>query len=222
MTRRYRGVLLDVDGTLLDSVEAHALAWRDAFHAHDHEVGVLQIKQLIGMGGDHLVSQLTGVEAGTREFEAMSKHHGELFREQYLPRLGPVPGARALVLRLRSAGYHVAVASSAKGDDLERLLARADVEDLIEQRATASDVEHSKPDPDIVEAAIAKLPFLYAYETVMIGDTPYDIEAARRAGVDTIGVASGGFAATALSGAVAVYGSVGDLLARWDDSPLAP
>jgi HAD superfamily hydrolase (TIGR01509 family) len=222
MLRRYRGVLLDVDGTLLDSVEAHALAWRDAFHEHGHEVGVLQVKQLIGMGGDHLVTQLTGVEAGSREFKAMSKRHGELFREQYLPRLPPVLGARSLVLRLRSAGYHIAVASSAKGEDLEKLLERADVEDLIELRATSSDVEHSKPDPDIIEAAIAKLPFLYPYETVLIGDTPYDIEAARRAGVDTIGVASGGFAATALSGAVAVYNTVGELLARWDTSPLAP
>lgn len=221
MTRRYRGVLLDVDGTLIDSIEAHALAWRDAFAEYDHPVGLLQIKQLIGMGGDHLVTQLTGIEADTREYKALTKRRGELFREQYLPRLGPVPGSRELVLRLRAAGYHVAVASSSPREDLQRLLEVADVEDLLEQRATADDAARSKPDPDIVAAAVAKLPFLYPYETVLIGDTPYDIEAARRAGVDTIGVASGGFATTTLSGAVAVYGSVGELLARWTDSPLA-
>lgn len=221
MLRRYRGVLLDVDGTLLDSVEAH-LAWRDAFHEFDHEVGLLQVKQLIGMGGDHLVTQLTRVEVGSREYKAMTKRRGELFHERYLPKLGPVVGARALVLRLRSAGYPIAVASSANGEDLEELLEHAGCADLIEHRATSSDAERSKPDPDIIQAAIAKLPFLHPYETVMIGDTPYDIEAARRAGVDTIGVASGGFAATALAGAVAVYLTVADLLARWDTSPLAP
>src|SRR3954464_2028641 len=136
MLRRYRGVLLDVDGTLLDSVEAHALAWRDAFHEFDHEVGLLQVKQLIGMGGDHLVAQLTGVEDGSREFKAMSKRRSELFHERYLPSLAPVVGARALLLRLRSAGYHIAVASSANGDDLTQLLEHADCEDLIELRAT--------------------------------------------------------------------------------------
>jgi HAD superfamily hydrolase (TIGR01509 family) len=217
--RRYRGVLLDVDGTLIDSVEAHALAWHQAFADYGHEVRLIAIRRLIGMGGDHLVEQLTGVRKDTREFKAMSKRHGELFRSQYLPKLGPIVGARDLVLQLNRTGYHVAIASSAKRGDLDQLLAAANVLDLIEHRATSDDAERSKPDPDIVEAAAAKLP-CSRYELVMIGDTPYDIEAARRAGVDTIAVASGGFAAEELAGAVARYSTVAELLARWDTSPL--
>lgn len=218
--RRYRGVLLDVDGTLVDSVAAHALSWHQAFADYGHEVRLIAIKRLIGMGGDHLVEQLTGVRKDTREFKAMSKRHGELFREQYLPKLGPVLGARELVLQLRRAGYQLAVASSAKHRDLALLLETANVSDLLEERATSDDAKRSKPDPDIVEAAAEKLP-CRRYELVMIGDTPYDIEAARRAGIDTIAVASGGFAAEELAGAVARYATVAELLARWDTSPLA-
>jgi HAD superfamily hydrolase (TIGR01509 family) len=217
---RYRGVLLDVDGTLIDSVEAHGRSWQQALADHGHEIHLLAIERLIGMGGDHLVEKLTGIRKDTAEFKAMSKRHGELFRDHYLAKLRPVTGARELVLQLQLAGYHIAVASSAKRHDLDQLLAVANVRDLIEHGATSDDAERTKPDPDIIEAAAAKLP-CRRDELVMIGDTPFDIESARRAGIDTIAVASGVFAAAEMTGAVAWYSTVGDLAARWDTSPLA-
>jgi HAD superfamily hydrolase (TIGR01509 family) len=218
--QRYRGVLLDVDGTLVDSVDAHARSWQQAFADHGHQIHLLAIARLIGMGGDHLVEQLTGVRKDTAEYEAMAKRHGELFRGEYLPRLQPVPGARELVVLLRDAGYHIAIASSAKSQELDKLLAAANVVDLIEHRATSDDAERTKPDPDIIEAAAAKLP-CRPDELVMIGDTPYDIEAARRAGIDTIAVASGAFAADEMTSAVARYANVGELAAHWKTSLLA-
>jgi HAD superfamily hydrolase (TIGR01509 family) len=217
---RYRGVLLDVDGTLLDSVDAHARSWQRAFADHGHEIHLLAIARLIGMGGDHLVETLTGIRKDTAEYKAMSKRHGELFRTEYLPKLGPVTGAREFVERLRRAGYHLAVASSAKSQDLDQLLEAANVRDLIERSATSDDAARTKPDPDIIEAAAAKLP-CRPDELVMIGDTPYDIEAARRAGIDTIAVASGAFAADEMAGAVARYATVGELAAWWATSLLA-
>ena len=215
--RRFRGVLLDVDGTLVDSVDAHALAWHQAFADHDHDVRVTQIKRLIGMGGDKLVEQLTGIGSDTRAFEQMSKRHDELFAESYLPKLRPFVGARQLVLRLRAAGYHIAIASSAHGADLAKLLKVADIDDLVAARATASDVERTKPDPDILDAALAKLP-VERHEAVMIGDSPYDIEAASRAGIATIGVATNDRAE--LAGAIAIYSSITELLATFESSPL--
>jgi HAD superfamily hydrolase (TIGR01509 family) len=217
--RRFRGVLLDVDGTLVDTVEAHALAWQQAFADRGYEVQLIQIKRMIGMGGDHLVELLTGVDHDSREFKKLSKAHEERF-EAILPRLHGIVGARDFVLRLRAEGYHVVVASSAQGDKLDVLLELANVRDLLTERAAASDVERSKPDPDVIEAALAKLP-IARHQAVMIGDTPYDIDAARRAGVSTIGVGTGGFSTEALAGAIAVYASIGELLARWPDSPLA-
>lgn len=218
--QRYRGVLLDVDGTLIDSVDAHAESWHQAFADFGHDVNVLAIKRLIGMGGDHLVEELTGIKKDTPEYKEMSERHDNLFREEYLPKVQPIAGARDFVLQLTRTGYHVAVASSAKGEDLDKLLEIANVNDLIPHRATSDDAERSKPDPDIIEAAAAKLP-CPRNELVMIGDTPFDIEAARKAGVDTIGVASGGFALDELFGAVARYATVGELVARWDTSLLA-
>ncbi len=211
--RRFRGALLDVDGTLIDSVEAHAQAWRDALAEAGHEVRTLQLKALIGMGGDQLLQQLIG-----REDKKLSKRRDEIFRERYLPRVRPVVGSRTFVLRLLAEGYHVVVASSSNPTDLKKLLQIADVEDLLEQRVSAGEVKHSKPSPDIIDAALAKIP-VERHHAVMIGDAPYDIEAANNASVATIGVGTGGF--PDLAGAIAIYRSVGELVALWDRSPLA-
>ncbi|MFT3693794.1 MAG: HAD-IA family hydrolase [Kofleriaceae bacterium] len=214
--RRFRGALLDIDGTLVDSSDAHARAWKQAFEDYDFDVQELAIKRQIGMGSDHLIPTLTVVERGSRMFEKLTSRHDEIFADIHV---NPVIGARAFVLRLRAEGYQIAVATSANAG-LERLLKIADVADLLPARASASDVDSSKPDPDVVQAAVKKLP-LYAYECVMIGDTPYDIAAARSAGVSTIAVGTGGFTHEALAGALAFYSSVSELAARWDSSPLA-
>jgi HAD superfamily hydrolase (TIGR01509 family) len=217
--RRFQGVLLDVDGTLVDSNDAHALAWHDAFAEAELDIAAARVRRLVGMGGDHLIELLAGYPPGSRQHRRLAQRHGEIFAERYLRTVHPFPGTRALVLALRAAGYLYAIASSSKGDDLDRLLAIAGVDDLCDRRASSSDVASSKPDPDIVEAALAKLP-VRRERVVLLGDTPYDVRAARSAGVATIGMSSGGFSAEMLSGAIAIFDGPADLLARWASSPL--
>jgi HAD superfamily hydrolase (TIGR01509 family) len=199
-----RGVLLDIDGTLLDSNDAHARSWVEIFKRHGRDIGFERVRPLIGKGGDKLLPQLTGIDAESAEGKALSGERRELFLRDYLPALRPTRGARTLVERLKTAGLRVVVATSSNGEELGALLRKAGVADLI-GRATSSDDGASKPDPDIVSAALeqAKLP---PHEVAMVGDTPYDIEAARRAGVKTIALRCGGWwNDAALAGAVAIY-----------------
>ena len=218
---RLRAVILDIDGTLIASNDAHARAFVEAAAEQGIDADYGEIRRLIGMGGDKLIPRVFGFEkesgAGTR----LDDRKGEIFRERYLPRLEPTPGARALLERLRDDGLALVVATSAGRDDLAGLLKRAGVADLIEESTSASDVEESKPDPDVVRAALRKSG-APAGEVVMIGDTPYDVEAATRAGVAILGVRSGGWSDRELRGALAVYEHPADLLARYADSPLAP
>jgi phosphoglycolate phosphatase-like HAD superfamily hydrolase len=215
-----RGVLLDVDGTLLDSNDAHAKAWVTVFAEFAlPAVPFDEVRKRIGKGGDKLLAETVGIDDGSPEGKKINARRRELFLRLYLPPLRPFPRARELVERMRDDGLKRVVATSAQGDELRALLGAAGVADLIDEEATSSDAKSSKPDPDIVEAAIdrAGLP---AADLIMIGDTPYDVEAARRAGVATIAVRSGGWGDRDLEGAVAVYDDVADLLERYDASPL--
>ena len=220
MSARPRGVLIDIDGTLLDSNDAHAQAWVDALREGGRDVPFEQVRPLIGMGGDKVVPELTGFaedDPDAEPFVASKKRH---FARR-LPTLRPFPGARALLERLRDQGLTLVIATSAGGDEAGKLLERAGVADLISEQTSKGDVESSKPDPDIVCAALAK-GGLDAGEVLMLGDTPYDVEAARRAGVGTIAFRCGGWwDDAALGGAVAIYDGPADLLARLDESPLA-
>jgi phosphoglycolate phosphatase-like HAD superfamily hydrolase len=220
VTRRYAGVLLDVDGTLVDSNDAHAHCWVEALAAHDLEVPYAMVRGLIGMGGDLLIESVGGPERGTRANKQLGAQRSELFRETWLPKIRPLVGARALVLRLAAEGYHYAIASAAKAEELRPLLELAEVADLIEITTTSDDVEASKPAPDLVDAALARIP-VERSRTVMLGDTEFDVQACRSAGVDIIGVTSGGWHAGALAGAIAVYRGPAELLAMWSSSPLA-
>jgi HAD superfamily hydrolase (TIGR01509 family) len=219
--RRYAAVLLDVDGTLVDSNDAHAHAWVAAFAKHDWDVGFEQARRLIGMGGDRLIEILTGLAPGSRASERLSKDRSEIFRTAWLPKVKPFVGTRELVLRLRSEGYPYAIASAAKAEELAPLLEIAEISDLCDVRTTSSDVERSKPDPEIIDAALARLSAERS-RTVMLGDAPYDVIAARGAWIEIIGMTCGGWSAEALAGAVDVYRGPADLLARWKTSPLAP
>jgi len=186
-----RAVLLDVDGTLIDSNDAHAQSWVDIFQRHGYSIAFDRVRPLIGEGGDKLLPQLTGVEADSPAGKAMSEERRALFLERYLPALRPTPGARLLVETLKAKRVTVVIATSSNEKELWPLLRQAGVADLI-GRATSSDVGASKPDPDIVRAALAeaKVP---PEEAVMVGDTPYDIEAARRSGVRAIALRCGGW-----------------------------
>ena len=174
--RALHTVLLDIDGTLIDSNDAHARAWVEALAAHGYVVPFQQVRPLIGMGGDKLLPELTGLDPESGEATRIGETRGEIFLRRELPALRATPGARALLERLRSLGLDLVVATSAKADEVRALLEQAGVADLIEAAASADDAERSKPDPDIVQAALrtVRRP---ASHSLMIGDTPYDVEA---------------------------------------------
>jgi len=214
-----KGVIFDVDGTLVDSNDAHAQSWVDTFREAGYDVPFDKVRPLIGMGADKLLPQTIGISHDSEEGKKLLERRGKIFSTNYLPHLRPLPGARDLVLRVKRDGMKAIVATSAKDEELKGLLKAANVEDLMEEKATASDAKRSKPDPDIVQAAIDESG-LSRNDLVMIGDTPYDVEAATKAGVRTIGFQSGGWTKAALKGAVEVYEGPADLIAHYDTSLL--
>ncbi len=218
--RRYQAVLLDVDGTLVDSNDAHALSWVEVFAEFGYELAYPRARRMIGMGGDRVIETVTEEPKDSRKSQRIAEARSTLFHERWLRTVKPLVGARELVLRLRAEGYQYAIASAAKATELGALLEIADITDLCSLCSTSSDVSESKPDPETVEAALA-LVGVERSRTVMIGDTPYDVQAARGARVDIVGVTTGGWAADALAGAVGVYDGPAGLLARWDDTPFA-
>lgn len=214
------GVLLDVDGTLIDSNDQHAQAWVDTFLEAGHPVHYADVRRLIGKGGDKVLPEVLGIQHDSPEGKALTQRRGAIFEEKYLPQIRAFPGARELVETMVARGLKVAVATSSKREQMEKLLSIANVKDLLDEQASSSDAAHSKPDPDIVQAASEKLE-LAPQQLLMLGDTPYDIEAAGRAHVQTVALRCGGWTDEALSGAVAIYDNPADLLKRFDESPFA-
>ena len=215
-----RAVLIDVDGTLIDSNEAHARAWADVLRRHGWaDITWQQIMPLIGMGGDKLLPEITGIDIESARGKALAEERTEHFSVSYAPTLRAFPRVREFFETLRDRGLKRVIATSAGEDELGELLERAGIADLVSRETTSDDAEGSKPDPDIIHAALGKAG-VRASEAVMIGDTPYDVAAAKRAGVQVIAVRSGGWGDTELRAADAIYADVGELLARIDDSPL--
>jgi HAD superfamily hydrolase (TIGR01509 family) len=215
-----RCVLLDVDGTLVDSNDAHARAWEEAFREAGFDVTFARVRRMIGMGGDKLIPAATGLSAEDPRGKALAERRGEIFKRRYLQEVAPFPRVREMVDRLREGERRVGVASSAEDEELRPLLEIAGVEDLLHATTSGSDADRSKPDPDIVAAALRRLGCT-AGEAVLIGDTPYDVEAAGRARARAIGFRCGGWDDAALKGTIAVYDGPADLLDRWASSPLA-
>jgi HAD superfamily hydrolase (TIGR01509 family) len=217
---RIRAVLFDIDGTLLDSNDAHAHAWLDALRGHGKDVPFDLVRSKIGKGGDKLLMEVAGIDDKSPEGKLLGERRIAVFKAHYLPDLGPTPGGRALLERLRSRGVARAIVTSAGGDELSDLMRQAAVVNMFDALITSDDAEHSKPDPDLVAVALERLG-VGPREAVMIGDTPYDIIAAARAGVSTIAFRSGGWKDRDLHGAIAIYDHPADLLARIEQSPLA-
>ncbi|QEL17619.1 HAD family hydrolase [Limnoglobus roseus] len=214
-----RGVLLDVDGTLVDSNDAHAHAWVQAFQETGRSVPFEIVRPLIGMGGDKLLPKVSGIDAESAEGKKVSDRRGEIFLEEFLPTLRPCRGVEELLQLLKGRGLKLVVASSAKERELKSLLRLFNGERYVEEKASSDDADKSKPDPDILHAALKKIALTPA-EVVMLGDTPYDVEAARRAKVRVIALRCGGWADRDLA-ADAVYDDPRDLAARIEQSPLA-
>ena len=207
-------VVFDVDGTLVDSNDVHARAWVETLRTFGIERDVAAARRLVGMGGDKFLPALTKIEADSDLGRQITARRGEHFRSHYLPNLRPLPGSRALLEALRARGVRLAVASSSDEDDLDRLLEVAEVADLIERRASAGDAARSKPDPDLIQVALARLGDVQDADVSMVGDTPYDIEAARKAKVRAIGVGCGGWSDADLAGAADIFDDPADMLAN--------
>ena len=215
-----KAVLFDVDGTLVDSNDAHADAWVEAFTKHGVKVDWLKVRRCIGMGGDKLMPEVSGLDEESPQGSKIAEDRGEIFKRDFLPKIKPLRDAKKLVAAVKALGCTAVAASSAREDELTPLLKIAGAEWLMDAATSSDDAEESKPEPDIVLAAL-KRARVKAGEAIMIGDTPYDVEAASRAGVKIIGFRSGGWGDADLKGAIAVYDGPWDLLERIDDSPLA-
>ena len=188
-----RAAIFDVDGTLLDSVDLHALAWREALAEFGHDVGFDRVRSQIGKGGDQLIPVFLSAAQQKAHGRELEEWRGNLFKERYLPLVRPFTAVPDLLRRTREAGLQIAVASSAKKNELKKYLEIADIAHLVDVSVSAEDAAQSKPAPDIFKVALMKLKIAGA-DAFAIGDTPYDAEAARKAGIPAIGVLSGGFA----------------------------
>ncbi|HET8673353.1 MAG TPA: HAD family hydrolase [Thermoleophilaceae bacterium] len=210
--------ILDIDGTLVDTNYHHAIAWYRAFRQHDLVLPIWRIHRHIGMGGDQLVAALAGNDAEEEKGDDIRTAEKALYLA-LIEEVEPMAGARALIGDLKKAGHTVVLASSAKEDEVDHYLDLLDARGLADDWTTSADVETTKPAPDLVEAAREKAG---GGDAVMVGDTPWDVKAAGRAGVETIAVLTGGFAEAELTeaGACAVFESIEELRQRLGQTPL--
>lgn len=217
-----QAAIFDLDGTLLDSVDLHAIAWQEAMAEFGHDVTFEQARSQIGKGGDKIIPAFLSAADQKDHGQALDEWHGKRFREKYLALIRPFSAVPELLRHARGAGLRLAVASSAKRRELDRYLDIAGISDLVEVTISSEDIEESKPDPDAFEAVLKKLE-IEGKDAIAIGDSPYDAEAARKAGVSTIGVLCGGFDKGDLlkAGCSEIYPGPAALLACFDKSLLA-
>jgi HAD superfamily hydrolase (TIGR01509 family) len=216
-----KAVIFDVDGTLVDSVDLHAHAWVDAFRDYGHQVDFEKVRAQIGKGGDELMPVFLSKAEMKQHGEELENHRRQLLKDNYLPKVKGFPMVKELFKRLLADGKQLVLASSAKKDELETYKKAAGIEDLIQAETSADDVEKSKPYPDIFEQAIKRLN-VRPEEAIVVGDTPYDAEAAAKAGLRTSGLLCGGWSDEELkdAGCIAIYKDPAELLAEYDKSPL--
>lgn len=218
-----RGVLFDVDGTLVDSGYLHAVCWWQALRQHGHDIPMATIHRSVGMGSDQLVPHVLGTSAddlGDDQLGALAAAHDALYAT-YWDRLQPLPGARDLVRRCHDAGFITVLASSAGATELGVLRAALDVDDVLDHATSSDDSDASKPDPGLVQVALDKAG-LRPDEAVFLGDSVWDVEAAGKAGLACLGVECGGTSEAELreAGATDVFRDPAELLDRWATSPL--
>lgn len=213
-----KAVIFDIDGTLIDSVDFHAAAWVEAFAHFGHKVPFRDVRKQIGMGGDKLMPTFLGADIAETIGEALEEFRGKLFKKVYLDRLRPFSAVRALFQRLQDDGIAVALASSAKADELARYKRIAEIEDLLDGETSSDDAAESKPEPDIFMAAFAQLENIRKQDVVVIGDSPFDALAAGKAKMACVGVLCGGFSSRSLkaAGCKAIYQSPSDLYVHYD------
>lgn len=216
-----KAVFFDIDGTLVDSNDFHVAAWDEALRDAGVDIPWNVIHAQIGKGADMLLPALLP-DFSEADRGRIAKGHDDIFQARYLSQVKPFPGTSELIGQLHRAGSKVLLASSSSQSDVDHYIRLLAVGDFVADTATADDVKNSKPAPDIFASALAKVAPLRPQECIAVGDTPYDVVAAAKCGIDTVAVRSGGFSAAELgdAGAVAIYPGVMELLAGLADSPL--
>jgi HAD superfamily hydrolase (TIGR01549 family) len=210
--------ILDIDGTLVDSNYHHAIAWFRALREHDVVLPVWRIHRHIGMGGDQLVAAVAGEEVEREHGDDVRATETDRYAE-LIAEVRPLEGARGLIEDLKRDGREVVLASSAKPEEVEHYLDLLDARGLADGWTTSGDVERTKPEPDLIRAALDRLD---AGRAVMVGDSTWDCEAARNAGVETLAVLTGGFSAQELfdAGALSVFATITELRKRMPSTAL--
>jgi HAD superfamily hydrolase (TIGR01509 family) len=212
-------VMCDIDGTLVQSNWLHAAAWKDAFSIVGVVVELEEVRRQIGKGGDELIPVFIPWWKQKYVEEPLKRYRQYIFRADYLSQVKPFPKARELLVRMKEAGMKVSLASSAHLEEIKSYRQIANIDDLVDEKTSADDAKRSKPHPDIFTATLKKLR-LPPRKVLALGDTPYDAEAAGKAGVRTIGVTTGGWSERELlnAGCIEAYKDVEDLLARFEQS----
>jgi HAD superfamily hydrolase (TIGR01549 family) len=202
--------ILDIDGTLVDTNYHHAIAWHRALHAHGHPVQMWKVHRHIGMGGDQILDALIGEQAAEADGEAIRESEAEAYKE-LIDEVEPMEGARELIEKLHEEGSTVILASSAKEDEVDHYLDLLDARELVDDWTTSADVEATKPEPDLVNAALEKAG--NDRPSVMVGDSVWDVKAASKAGIPTLAVLTGGFSEEELreAGAAQVVEAIDEL-----------
>jgi len=214
---KFRGVILDIDGTLIDSNDAHTRAWVDALAEEGKDVPFEKIRPLIGMGGDKVLPEISDIEKDSEVGKRLSERRSQIFKEKHLPQIQAFPQVRELIKALQQKGIKLQIATSAQENEVGDLLRVAGVPEIADKKTTSDDAEKSKPDPDIVEAALEKIG-LGPEEVVMLGDTPYDVEAAKKAGVKSFAFRCGGWWKDAdFKDAAGIFDGPADLLEHLDE-----
>jgi HAD superfamily hydrolase (TIGR01549 family) len=213
-----QAVIFDVDGTIVDSVDLHAEAWRVAFEKFGKTFPFHEIRRQIGKGSDQLMPVFLSPPELDQFGEELDEYRSEIFKRDYLPRVQGFAKVRELFQRIKNDGKQIVLASSAKADELDTYKKIARIDDLIESETSSDDADKSKPHPDIFQAALAHLKDVAPDNAVVIGDTPYDAQAASKANLKTIGLLSGGWTEEELrrAGCMAIYRDAEDLLLHYD------
>ena len=213
-----KAIIFDIDGTLVDSVDIHAKCWHEAFRDFDKDVTFDEIRTQIGKGGDQLMPEFLSEDELKKIGKKLEEHRSEIFKAKYMHQIQPFAQVRELFERIKRDGIKVAVGSSAKKDEVDYYLGLLKVTDLVDEIASSEDADKSKPHPDIFEASLRKLQ-VAASDALVVGDSPYDAEAAKRAGITAYGVLCGGFWQEDLqkAGAKQIFGGPAEMLEKYDE-----
>ena len=217
-----QAVIFDIDGTIIDSIDLHIESWEHTFQQFGKDIPYESIRRQIGKGADEFLAVFFSKEELDRFRSELENYRSDLFKREYLPKAKPFPRVRELFERIKNDGKKIALASTAKEEEIKIYKEMAQVDDLIDAVACSEDVQHSKPHRDICSAALQKLDIIASDRVIAIGDTRYDAEAAGKIGVRTIGVLCGGGTREEFqqAGCIAIYKDPADLLAQYTYSPL--